>query len=239
VGGDTYIASEMMHMGEESVLRPTHAIFFSGCTATCTFCTAARFAFRPTYGARIPAEALARRILQRQAEGARAVAFIGGDPVPHLPYIHQVHNALGGSLVIPLVFNSNYYVTPEALSLIDAVADIHLPDLKFGPATAARDCGATLGGMPHYWETVTAVIAELAARRRQVIVRHLLMPGHFACCTAPALYWLAEQPGVQVSLLSQYLAPSHARGELAQTLASEEIEGAMALASELGLSLVA
>src|SRR5262245_2931071 len=50
VGGVSYIASEMLHLGEEELLRPAHAIFFSGCTATCTFCTAAKFAFRPTYG---------------------------------------------------------------------------------------------------------------------------------------------------------------------------------------------
>ncbi len=46
----SFIASEMLHMGEEEMLRPAHAIFFSGCTARCSFCTAARFAFRPTYG---------------------------------------------------------------------------------------------------------------------------------------------------------------------------------------------
>ena len=49
VGVQSYVASEMLHMGEEALLRPAHAIFFSGCTATCSFCTAARFAFRPTY----------------------------------------------------------------------------------------------------------------------------------------------------------------------------------------------
>lgn len=237
VGSETYIASEMLHMGEESILRPTHAIFFSGCTATCSFCTAARFAFRPTYGASIPPEVLARRILLRQSEGARAVAFIGGDPVPHLPYIHRVHEVLGEQLTIPLVFNSNYYVTPEALALIDDLADIHLPDLKFGTGMG-RDCGATIGGMPDYWETVPPAIEHLLARGRQVIVRHLLMPGHFDCCTAPVLHWLAEHPGAQVSLLTQYLAPAHARGALAQGLTQREIEKAMGLAQELGLRLI-
>src|SRR6478609_4608750 len=50
VGTTSYIASEMLHVGEEELLRPAHAIFFSGCTATCHFCTAARFAFHPAYG---------------------------------------------------------------------------------------------------------------------------------------------------------------------------------------------
>ena len=50
VGKRSFIASEMLHMGEESMLRPAHAIFLSGCTARCTFCAAAKFAFLPTYG---------------------------------------------------------------------------------------------------------------------------------------------------------------------------------------------
>jgi putative pyruvate formate lyase activating enzyme len=238
IGRDAYIASEMMHMGEESILRPTHAIFFSGCTATCTFCTAARFAFHPTYGVVVAPEALAERILQRQAQGARSVAFIGGDPVPHLPFIVAVRAALGDRLAIPLVLNTNLYVTPEALALADGVVDLYLPDLKFGPATAERDCGDRLGGMPAYWENVTGALATLHAQGKRLLVRHLLMPGHLACCTVPALTWLAGLPGVEVSLLTQYLAPAHARGELARPLAADDVQAARRLAAELGLALV-
>jgi lipoate synthase len=52
------------------------------------------------------------------------------------------------------------------------------------------------------------------------------------------LRWLAERPGIQVSLLTQYLAPAHARGELATSLRPEEIEQAQTLAASLGLKLV-
>jgi putative pyruvate formate lyase activating enzyme len=238
VGQSAYIASEMLHMGEEAVLRPTHAIFFSGCTATCSFCTAARFAFRPTYGVTVPAEALAQRILQRQEEGARSVAFIGGDPTPHIPFVVAVRAALGDALRIPLVFNSNYYLTPEALALLDGIVDIHLPDLKFGLGEPGRDCGTEIGGMPGYWEVVTAAIDAAIASGKQVIVRHLLMPGHFVCCTTPVLEWLGTRVGVEVSLLTQYLAPAHARGELAGIVSRADVEAAFALARRLGLRLV-
>lgn len=118
VGVQSYVASEMLHMGEEDVLRPAHAIFFSGCTATCSFCTAARFAFRPTYGAAVSAEQLGARILQRQAEGARSVCFIGGDPGPHIPIIVETLARLGERRTIPAVFNSNFYLTAAALDLL-------------------------------------------------------------------------------------------------------------------------
>lgn len=238
VGPVSYIASEMLHLGEERALRPAHAIFFSGCTAICHFCTAARFAFHPTYGVAVTPEQLASRILQRQTEGARSVCFIGGDPAPHIPFILATLAAAGARRTIPAVFNSNFYLTGEALDLLDGVIDIYLPDLKFGPALGPGGCGEWLGGMPDYWRVVTGCIDRVYHAGARVIVRHLLMPGHLACCTVPALRWLAARPGLEVSLLTQYLAPRHVRGALAAPLAAEEIAAAQALAGELGLRLI-
>lgn len=238
VGPTSYIASEMMHMGEEEVLRPAHAIFFSGCTATCHFCTAARFAFHPTYGVAVTPSQLAARVLQRQTEGARSLCFIGGDPTPHIPFILATLAELGDRRTIPAVFNSNFYLTDTALDLMAGAIDIYLPDLKFGPAAGATSCGERLGGMPDYWNVVTGSIQRVWNEGRGVIVRHLLMPGHYACCTVPVLHWLAERPGIEVSLLTQYLAPAHARGELAAPLDPAEIDAAFALAHQLNLCLV-
>lgn len=238
VGTVSYIASEMLHMGEEEVLRPAHAVFFSGCTATCRFCTAARFAFRPTYGVAVTPARLAARVLERQAQGAASLCFIGGDPAPHIPFILATLAELGARRTIPTVFNSNFYLTPEALALLDGAIDIYLPDLKFGPQAGATGCGERLGGMPDYWHVVTGCIAAVVARGKRVIVRHLLMPGHFACCTEPALRWLATMPSLEVSLLDQYLAPAHAKDELAASLDSAEVAAAQTLARDLGLRLV-
>ena len=238
VGATSYVASEMLHMGEEEILRPAHAIFFSGCTATCTFCTAARFAFRPTYGVPVTAPQLARRILQRQAEGARSVCFIGGDPAPHIPLILATLEELGARRTIPAVFNSNFYLTDAALDLLDGAIDIYLPDLKFGPAIGPDSCGERIGGMPDYWAVVTGGIDRVLDAGQTVLVRHLLMPGHFDCCTAPVLAWLAERPALAVSLLTQYLPPAHVRGPLADALTDEEVAQAQRLARQLGLQLV-
>lgn len=237
IGAQAHIASEMLHMGEEAILRPAHAVFFSGCTATCTFCTAARFAFRPTYGVVVPAQQLARRVIERQAQGARSLAFIGGDPAPHLPYIVEVRAALGDDLRIPLVLNTNLFVSDEALNLAQAVVDLYLPDLKFGPPGAHGDCGAALGEMPDYWRVVTGAIDRLRTEGAQILVRHLLMPGHFDCCTAPVLRWLGARRDLRVSLLTQYLPPAHARGALAQPLSEGEIDRARSLANKMQLTL--
>lgn len=238
VGQTSYIASEMLHMGEEALLHPAHAIFFSGCTATCHFCTAAKFAFRPTYGVAVSPAQLAARMEQRQAEGARSICFIGGDPAPHIPFILQSLELLGARKTVPAVFNSNFYLTTEALDLLDGAIDIYLPDLKFGPASSPVACGDRIGGMPDYWNVVTGCINRVYGEGKRLLVRHLLMPGHFDCCTVPVLHWLAERPGIEVSLLTQYIAPAHAGGELAAVLPADDVERAEQMAIELGLRLV-
>lgn len=239
VGRDSYIASEMLHLGEEHLLRPAHAIFFSGCTATCTFCTAAKFAFHPTYGVTVSPRQLTARMAQRQDEGARSICFIGGDPAPHIPFILASLAELGARKRVPAVLNSNFYLTNEALELLDGAIDIYLPDLKFGPA---RDedggCGQRLGGMPDYWHVVTRAIDRVRAGDARVIVRHLLMPGHFDCCTAPVLAWLAARPDLHLSLLTQYLAPAHVKGALAAPLDSTDVARAQTMAAAYGLTLV-
>ena len=235
VGPVSYVASEMLHLAEEEALRPAHAIFFSGCTAACTFCTAAKFAFRPTYGIAVTPEQMATRIVRRQAEGARSICFIGGDPAPHIPFLLATLAALGEQKTVPAVLNSNFYLTDSALDLLTGAIDIFLPDLKFGPDGG---CGEALGGMPRYWPVVTAAIDRVRSGPADVIVRHLLMPGHFDCCTRPALAWLAARPDLRVSLLTQYQAPAHVRGPLARPLPERDVLQARQLAMAYGLRLV-
>jgi len=182
---------------------------------------------------------LAERIIARQDEGVRSICFIGGDPVPHIPFILATLAELGQRKRVPAVLNSNFYLTQEAIDLLAGVIDIYLPDLKFGPPTTSADCGVEIGGMDGYWGVVTAAIDSLIGRGERVIVRHLLMPGHFDCCTLPIFDWLAHRPSVQVSLLTQYVAPAHAKGNLARPLAPDQVLRAQAVAAALKLPLVA
>lgn len=237
VDARTFIASEMLHMGEEEAIRPAHAVFFSGCTATCTFCTAARFAFRPQYGVEATPEQLAAAVRRRRTQGARTLEFVGGEPLPHLPFVLETLALLNqeADQAPPVVWNSNFYQTPEALALLDGVVALYLPDLKFGNDR----CGLEVGGMPNYWAVVTGAIAWAAARS-PVMVRHLLMPGHFDCCTEPVLRWLAAAvPQVKVSLLTQYFPPAHGQGGPEMFLSTAEIEKGRSLAQALQLELAA
>ena len=80
-----------------------------------------------------------------------------------------------------------------------------------------------------------------ASRHSELIVRHLLMPGHLDCCWSPIAEWLAaELPGVKVSLRPAFWPAWHAdrHPELRQTVPGSESARALELARGLGLNLI-
>ena len=83
------IATEFLHFGEESVLVPSHTIFFSGCTFQCVFCQNWDISQLPC-GTFIDPEKLGKKIEERRQQGARNVNWVGGDPTSNLLYILQV-----------------------------------------------------------------------------------------------------------------------------------------------------
>ena len=80
-----------------------------------------------------------------------------------------------------------------------------------------------------------------APPRGELIVRHLLMPGHLKCCWRPVAEWLSENlPGVKVNVRSGFWPAWHARKhvDFQNPLAASEDEAAIAVAHNLGLNLI-
>jgi putative pyruvate formate lyase activating enzyme len=109
-----------------------------------------------------------------------------------------------------------------------------LADLKVGnPGCAERLLGA---------EDYVDVVRHNIVRARQtsdVIVRHLLLPGHMDCCLGPILEWISrEVPDVKVSLRFDYAPP--AEGDLAPStyLEVEQRDRALRMAGDLGLHVM-
>jgi putative pyruvate formate lyase activating enzyme len=66
-------------------------------------------------------------------------------------------------------------------------------------------------GAVDYSEVARANIL-VAVGQGEVIIRHLLLPGHWDCCFVPTLAWIAEHvPTVPVSLRTDYIPPAQAR----------------------------
>ena len=106
-----------------------------------------------------------------------------------------------GALNAPMLWNSNFFMTREAMEILRIVMDIWLPDFKFGPAECARELSRT----PWYWETVTENLKLIHDWGEEFTIRHLVMPAHVECCTKPVLEWIArEMPEVPVNVMDQY-----------------------------------
>jgi putative pyruvate formate lyase activating enzyme len=204
--GDSPICfREMLHNHEESQLNPSHQVYFAGCNLRCGFCTVAEYneqiaAIRP-----IPLDRLAARIQSRKREGAATLNLLGGEPAVNLVGILSLLSQIDPATVV--VWNSNMYYNACVDCCIEGVADIVLADFKCGNAVCSRD----LLDAEDYVSVVRDNLCR-AARHADLIVRHLVVPGHRACCTVPVLQWLATHlPQVKVSLRFDYIPPVNSR----------------------------
>ena len=235
------ISSTFLHMGEEPELVPSYTIFFSGCTFNCVFCQNWDISTRPEAGATIEPDALAGVINARAPgktrspsfDAAKNVNWVGGDPTSNIPFILKVLRLTDANL--PQVWNSNMYLTEDSMSLLDGVIDVYLTDFKYGN----DDCALRLSNAPEYMR-ITTRNHLLARRNGEMIIRHLVLPGHIECCTEPVLRWIADNlDNVKVNVMSQY-RPAHRASnyeEISKPLTLREFRRAIEIAENLNLNL--
>ncbi|PIQ26295.1 hypothetical protein COW36_15105 [bacterium (Candidatus Blackallbacteria) CG17_big_fil_post_rev_8_21_14_2_50_48_46] len=196
------ISGEYIHHGEEPAVGITHAIFFSGCTMHCLFCHNWRETFDLEKGLKTETQFLADQIIKRsQNAKIQSISFIGGTPEPHLHILTELACLLSTKVKLPWVFNNNATLSKEGLELMEGLIDIYLPDFKFGNA----DCAWKLAKISNYLPTVKANLKAYQAQKSEILVRHLLMPGHLECCTLPILDNLAQEfDSISLNLMGQY-----------------------------------
>ena len=215
-------------------LIPTFAVAFSGCDLRCDFCITGRESWNPKAGAGLDCAAMGRHARKALAEGARTVMLLGGEPTVHLPAALELVAALPDSA--RLVWKTNAHGSEEARELLDGMFDIWLADFKFGNDACAR----RLAKVSDYVHVVQENLLWARAHS-ELIVRHLLMPGHVECCWRPAAEWLAaELPGVKVNLRAGFWPAWHAsrHGELRGTVPVTEYEYAARVAKACSLNLI-
>ncbi len=249
VGPEPRIASHFLHHGEEKPLNPSYTVFFSGCNFDCAFCQNHDISTDADRGRFIPPEVIARRIEVLTEIGqagfhvtlvhdwpvmARNVNWVGGEPTPALNYVFQVLREMKAN--IPQIWNSNMYMSKETMELLDGVIDLYLSDFKYGN----DGCAARLSKVDRYLEVVSRNHL-LASKQADLIVRHLMLPGHLECCTLPVLDWLAKNtPEAAVNIMGQYHPAYHAleHPELRKGVSEESLCAARKHALELGLKLI-
>ncbi len=219
---------------DEFELIPTFAVALSGCDLRCSFCITGLQSWNPSAGVRFDAREIAGRAERATARGARTLMILGGEPTIHLPSVLELISCLG--FRSRLVWKTNGHGSAEAREFLAGLFDVWLVDYKFGNDT----CASRLAAIENY----NAIVREnlvWAHQHSELMVRHLLMPGHMDCCWEPVAHWLsANLPGVKVSLRSGFWPAWRARRmpELGRTTTSCEYSAAREIAVDYGLNLI-
>jgi putative pyruvate formate lyase activating enzyme len=232
------VATFFLHQGEEPPLvdrNGSGTVFFTSCTFRCAFCQNWNISQDPSAGAPVTPGNLSLIIKSLRSQGAANINFVGGEPTPNLHVIVEALNFT--SVNVPILWNSNMYLTPEAMQILADVVDIWLPDFKWGN----DGCALKYSRIIRYFEAVSRNHA-VAHENGDMIVRHLVMPGHVKCCTKPVLDWIAENcPRALVNVMGQY-RPEHLvlrepekYQEIARRPSIDEIREAHEYADHLGL----
>jgi putative pyruvate formate lyase activating enzyme len=220
--------------GEESFLNPCHLFYLSGCDLRCVYCINELNAFDPQRGQELTGEFLREAVRVGRSRGARTMQWVGGEPTIHLPRILEAMEQV--EELPPVVWKSDFHFTPEALDLMTGAVDVFVADFKFGNDA----CAQRLAGIGNYLGIVTRNLREARTRGR-LIVRHLLLPGHEACCWNRIAEWMQENmPDVEVSLRGGYMPRWRASHfpELAAPLGRGSLPEALATARTMELRVI-
>jgi putative pyruvate formate lyase activating enzyme len=242
------VASHNVHPWEEppiSGTRGSGTIFFSHCTARCTFCQNYPIS-QMTTGRDAAAERLAEMMLTLQRRGCHNINCV--TPTHYVPPILvALEIAAGLGLRIPLLYNTSGYDQVSTLRLLEGVVDIYLPDAKYADEAVATRLSDFRGYVRHNRAALLEMARQVGARleidadgiaTRGMIVRHLVLPEGLSQ-TPQVLAWLAEHLGreVYISLMAQYF-PTHRAvddPQLCRRLTWDEYEQALDAWDALGL----
>ncbi|MCL1992191.1 MAG: radical SAM protein, partial [Spirochaetes bacterium] len=206
------LACAVLYRGEEPPLvgnLGSGAIFVSGCNLGCAFCqtyqaSQGEFPASVPLGRAVSRQTLAEICLALEKAGAANINFV--TPSHHTPaIIAGLAAARAAGLALPVVWNTSAYESSGSLDLLKGHVSIFMPDLK----TLDSALAAKLFRAPDYPDIAKAAILKMIAmsdgRPGNVIIRHLVLPGHLEA-TRNVLRWFARyaKGRAQLSLMSQY-----------------------------------
>ncbi len=231
---DAWIFREGLLVSEEPFVVPTHEIFVSGCNMSCKFCQAWEGVAQTQIGVRFVPSRFTQLVELRKSQGAVNVHFVGGEPTVNLLAILEGLKVLEANL--PLVWNTNLFVSDEAMKLLDGIVDLLIADFKFGN----EECAQRIGRAKDYVSIVQRNLVK-ANEIASLVVRHLVMPEHIDCCLKPVVFWVAQNlPNVTFHLMLNYVPDWKAWDEpnLSRRLTEKEKRKAREIVEAIGLGKV-
>ena len=242
------IARIGLHRYEEPCLSGdggSGAVFFSGCNLRCVFCQN-KVLQTGKLGQTFTSEELADAMLQLQELGAENINLV--TPTPHVNGIlSAIDQAKGKGLSLPIVYNTNGYLSVDTVDKLKNHVDIWLPDFKYHDQRLAD----RFSSAPKYYETALAAIGrmldisgqlmldESGRAKKGVLIRHLVLPG---CVydTRDVLSAIKQHFGTDtyLSLMHQFTPQPDAKPPLDRRLTKREYENAVDACLGLGFTRV-
>lgn len=202
---DAHIYQQFIHCGEEIEISPAFIVNMCGCNLNCPTCSERihwQTARRTWSGdAETYANLLAPKL---ETANIKSFEWIGGEPTLYLPFVLKATELLKAKLTRPLPFylNTNGYYDVQQMDKIVRILDGFVFDLKACPECSDKIIGKSC---PDYFETVCANILKATESDCDVIVRHLVMPGHVDCCAKYCVQWLKQHaPSARLNLMTTF-----------------------------------
>ena len=219
--GTLKVARAALHEWEEppiSARAGSGTVFFSNCPLRCVYCQNIDIS-QGGFGLEITTERLAEIFLELQAQDAANINLVTA--TQYLPWVlPALEQAREQGLVLPVVWNTSGYETPETIAALAGFVDIYLTDFKYGKAPAAA--AIRYSQAPDYFDVASAALDAMCTQvgsptfdddgimQRGVIVRHLLLPGQLEESKAVMEYlWERLGEAVLYSVMNQYTPPQH------------------------------
>ena len=235
VGKECLISSETIHLGEEAHITPSHTVFFMGCNFNCSYCQNWTISQWFESGYLITPKELAKIMEKRRKQGCRNVNFVGGEPTPNLLNILESLKYCNAN--VPVVWNSNFYMSEKTMKILDGIVDLYLPDFKYGN----DECALRLSKVKNYFEVVSRNHL-IAANQAELTVRHLILPNHVECCSKPVLEWIAKniKDKCIVNIMNQYRPEFKAfeHIDINRSITQEEFKEVVDYAKKLDLNFI-
>ncbi len=218
---EVMISSCNLHFGEEPPIsgeKGSGTVFFTNCSLRCVYCQNYPIS-QMGKGKKVSTLELSGKFLDLQRKGAHNLNLV--TPTHFVPQILEALSfAWDNGFSLPIVYNTSGYESETALSLLDGVIDIYLPDMRYSEDDKAFAFSKAEGYVSINQRNIKEMHRQAGNLKLDssgmaisgVIVRHLVLPENIAG-SLKTFEFLANEISdkVWVSLMGQYFPAYQAK----------------------------
>lgn len=227
-----------VHLGEEKEIGKTLAIELTGCNMNCRFCQKGEL-ISQTKGIPFDGRLWKEIKTDYKVNDFNNISFLGGNPDQSIAgVLNFLSRAPKWASSWPIVWHTNAYALPALYNLLKGLVDLWIVDFKY----FNDSCAVNLSGVPHYVTTAKNALKEICSNLSQdtpVIVRHLILPGHWECCQKPLINWLSTKKNEIIFNPMQQYRPlwkvKENEGDIARRITEAEYQLVVKSAQQAGL----